>query len=110
MNIVNVVKSWEQSILDRHAHHMGITIAKYKLENDSDLFNLFPYLPHNLNQLDPLPVQEAEDEDFVDNFRSTSFDCCYILFDKYLLKKQKRVNTMSMSLQQEEKDIQNFCN
>lgn len=86
---------------------MGVFMAKYELENDSGLFNPPPYPLHNLARLDPPPVQEAEDEDFVDDFRSASFGCHCILFDSYLLREQKRVNAMAMSLQQEEQDIQN---
>ncbi len=68
LDVTSAVRSREQSILDCHAYHIGVTIVKYELENDSDLFNPPLYFPNKLAWLDAPPIQEAEDKDFFDDF------------------------------------------
>lgn len=81
---------------------MGVAMAEYQLEIESGLINPPPYPAHDLSRIDPPPVREADDEDFVDDFRSASFTRQCVLFDRYLQRDQKRVQAMAMLLQQEE--------
>ena len=78
------VKSQEQSILNHYTKNMGVTIAQYKLDNNSDLLKTPSYPAHDFVWLDFLPIQKIEDEDFIDNFRNVSYTRRILLFDRYL--------------------------